>query len=402
MNPHSSLTPENKGEAMQELKPDDIIAEPILDMAIANPSAITSNNIRRLSREVKFLRNTRAPSTQERESLTLREIRTANIARDKDVFHEIGVWSHTDWATALGGECGELLNKIKKWRRRDGINHKGDVTSLKEIAEECVDTLVYLDVLACSFGIDLEQAYIEKFNLVSANMKSNVTLRSPSPDSPTEEGEVLSEVECHDLKQVLIDRAAEYREFAKITENATAKNMLGIIDSISGLLKSHESLRSSLSEVKRELETCQKNYHKLMNEDLQCQIEPQVIEKTIIANDFGSNEANHLAKELVKVRSAILAQFPTDGSSRFYEKWVMQAVPSPYEVGNMVEAYVAMRERDRMEIKKIEQLLTEFIQHPGSIICSQDATEVEISEAQACDRFLTINSFGFIRRTVKP
>lgn len=101
--------------------------------------------------------------------LAFEELRRANVRRCEDVFHPIDSWSETDWATAMGGECGEALNLIKKRRR-------GEEIALEEVAKELADLVIYADLLAARMGIDLGEAVRQKFNEVSARRKSEVRL----------------------------------------------------------------------------------------------------------------------------------------------------------------------------------------------------------------------------------
>jgi len=84
--------------------------------------------------------------------------------------HEIGSWSLSDWMTAVAGELGEAANVAKKLNRvRDGIpGNKETPDALKAaLADEIADTFIYLDLLAQSQGIDLEEAVVAKFNRTS-------------------------------------------------------------------------------------------------------------------------------------------------------------------------------------------------------------------------------------------
>lgn len=59
---------------------------------------------------------------------------------------------------ALGGEVGEILNKVKK-------NLRGSMPYIDlhmQLEEELPDVLIYLCELATVLGIDLEAAYIKK------------------------------------------------------------------------------------------------------------------------------------------------------------------------------------------------------------------------------------------------
>lgn len=116
--------------------------------------------------------------TEVRLKLTLAKIREANLARDAEVFQEVGVWSAADWAVAFAGEVGEALNKLKKLRKAHGGHVKwrpGQVTK-EDVGEELADALVYMDLLAYCIGIDLEEAYRKKFNRVSRAINSKVRL----------------------------------------------------------------------------------------------------------------------------------------------------------------------------------------------------------------------------------
>jgi NTP pyrophosphatase (non-canonical NTP hydrolase) len=108
-------------------------------------------------------------------TLSLKSLRDAGRPRAQR-WHEANPWTVTDWSNAMAGEAGECCNKVKKLRRvQDGIANlnKADrqLSSEKEaiaaIAEECADTLIYLDRLADFLGIDLAVATVEKFNKTS-------------------------------------------------------------------------------------------------------------------------------------------------------------------------------------------------------------------------------------------
>lgn len=61
-------------------------------------------------------------------------------------------------ALALGGECGELQNVIKKcWRGDSGFAAKRE-----EIASEIADIRIYMEHLADALGIDVDEACRKK------------------------------------------------------------------------------------------------------------------------------------------------------------------------------------------------------------------------------------------------
>ena len=103
------------------------------------------------------------------EGLTFATLRVANVTRCEEVFHPCTEWSPTDWATALAGETGEACNLIKKWRRGDAVN-------VEDIGRELADIVIYADLLAHRFGLDLGQWVQQKFNEVSLRQQSTVQL----------------------------------------------------------------------------------------------------------------------------------------------------------------------------------------------------------------------------------
>ena len=87
--------------------------------------------------------------------------------------HSLGSWSLSDWFMATLGELGEAANVGKKLNRvRDGIpGNDQTVEQLQsQLRSELADTLIYLDLLAQSQGIDLSDAVIETFNAKSAKI----------------------------------------------------------------------------------------------------------------------------------------------------------------------------------------------------------------------------------------
>ncbi len=106
------------------------------------------------------------------DNLSFKTLREANIQRRKNVKYRLceDNWTPSDWAVAFVGEVGEACNIWKKHRR-------GDIT-LEEarplIAMELADAQTYLDILAAELGVDLGAATVEKFNVVSDRIGSDV------------------------------------------------------------------------------------------------------------------------------------------------------------------------------------------------------------------------------------
>lgn len=101
--------------------------------------------------------------------MRFQDLREKNSERLGQIHSACLQWTIADWACAVGGECGELLNKIKKLRRGDDIK-------LGDVADEMADTVIYLDLLASELGIDLAQAVRNKFNRTSAQFGVDILL----------------------------------------------------------------------------------------------------------------------------------------------------------------------------------------------------------------------------------
>ncbi len=66
-------------------------------------------------------------------------------------------------SNALGGEVGELQNKVKKFMRNKYWTKAHSTGIEKEsIAEEVSDALFYLARIAALLGIDMEQSFAKK------------------------------------------------------------------------------------------------------------------------------------------------------------------------------------------------------------------------------------------------
>lgn len=117
----------------------------------------------------------RATEPKEAMSLTIKHITEVNMLRGGRWHHgfpwDNSEWSGADWSNAMCGEAGEAANVVKKMRRFEtGVANAGD-PSYPELhqmlAHEIADVFLYLNLLATYYGIDMEAAIIEKFNIVS-------------------------------------------------------------------------------------------------------------------------------------------------------------------------------------------------------------------------------------------
>jgi len=112
-------------------------------------------------------------------------LREINAARCEESYHAIDEWSPTDWGCALGGECGEALNLIKKLRRLTGCTKDCTVDLIQSydakelisnIGRELADIVIYADLLAQCLGLNLGDCVVEKFNETSKKIMSDKRL----------------------------------------------------------------------------------------------------------------------------------------------------------------------------------------------------------------------------------
>lgn len=124
--------------------------------------------------------------------LSFNELREINVLRCEQSFFPLDAWNGSDWGNAIAGETGEACNVIKKLRRAE-INPelKAEVT-VNDLAKELADIVLYADLTAAAYGIDLGLAVAKKFNEVSDRVKSPLKLPAP----PTK----LLVHFCHDLE----------------------------------------------------------------------------------------------------------------------------------------------------------------------------------------------------------
>lgn len=113
--------------------------------------------------------------------LTFQEVSDINAKRADRWHHgfpnHTDGWTGADWSNAMQGEAGEAGNVVKKLRRIDtriqqaeqgATRDEAYVAMLKrKLATEVGDTLLYLDLLAQFYGLDLATCVVETFNRVS-------------------------------------------------------------------------------------------------------------------------------------------------------------------------------------------------------------------------------------------
>lgn len=95
-------------------------------------------------------------------SLTFKQLRDANIARNKAVFPQCEEWTTADWLVALTNELGEVADVVKKIRRGDYQIEERRI----ELGKEIADVVIYCDLLATHLYLDLGKMVEMKWNEV--------------------------------------------------------------------------------------------------------------------------------------------------------------------------------------------------------------------------------------------
>ena len=130
--------------------------------------------------------------------LNFHTLREKNVQRSETAWdHALTKWSVAEWANATAGELGEAVgaylmlmtvrhmgeasNLAKKMLRWD-MDIRTDLAAQSrdkyknELARELADTIVYIDLLAASEGIDLQEAIIKTFNKKSDEIGTKIKL----------------------------------------------------------------------------------------------------------------------------------------------------------------------------------------------------------------------------------
>lgn len=101
----------------------------------------------------------------------LREANESRARRWHPGFPADDTWNGADWSNAMCGEAGEAANVVKKLRRHETGHHGAldgnEVELHAALADELADVVLYADLLAAKYGIDLTVAVVSKFNEVS-------------------------------------------------------------------------------------------------------------------------------------------------------------------------------------------------------------------------------------------
>lgn len=112
--------------------------------------------------------------------ITWKELEAANLIRIPQFKNARGElahshptgqdWSPAQWYQAMMGEFGEYANIRKKFER-------GDISKeefKQKAGYELADGIIYLSILAYQLGINIDDAIVEKFNIVSERVEADI------------------------------------------------------------------------------------------------------------------------------------------------------------------------------------------------------------------------------------
>ncbi len=91
--------------------------------------------------------------------------RFAKMNHERAKKNDPGTFDWEYFLIAMGGECGELLNKLKKIKRGD---YEADND---KIAEETADVITYAFLLLSELGMDPEKVLLDKYEKVNQRLE---------------------------------------------------------------------------------------------------------------------------------------------------------------------------------------------------------------------------------------
>jgi NTP pyrophosphatase (non-canonical NTP hydrolase) len=127
--------------------------------------------------------------TDDNERLRLADLRSANIARQKewDAGNQLSLAYR---GNELAGEVGEACNVIKKLER-ERLGIAGSRDTVAHLAEELADVIICTDLIAMQAGIDLDAAVVAKFNASSEKVGLKTRLTAGGRAASVKAGEVV-------------------------------------------------------------------------------------------------------------------------------------------------------------------------------------------------------------------
>jgi NTP pyrophosphatase (non-canonical NTP hydrolase) len=113
--------------------------------------------------------------------ITFTSLRYSNKKRAEFWHDGVDGWTGADWSNAMCGEAGEAANFVKKLRRYEtGTKLAPDAWSVDDLivglGKELADIVIYADLLAQHYGLDLGKNVQDKFNEVSQRYGFDVVL----------------------------------------------------------------------------------------------------------------------------------------------------------------------------------------------------------------------------------
>lgn len=101
----------------------------------------------------------------------LSEINESRVKRWHPGFPEREGWNGADWSNAMCGEAGEAANVVKKLRRLEenlkGREVETEYVLVSELGDELADVVIYANLLALKYNLDLGTCIEQKFNRTS-------------------------------------------------------------------------------------------------------------------------------------------------------------------------------------------------------------------------------------------
>ena len=106
-----------------------------------------------------------------RPALTFARFAAMNSSRRAGWHGPGSSWTGADYSNEMCGEVGEAANVVKKLRRIEtGTSRGQDATPeglTAQLGEELADVIICAHLVADHYGIDIEQALVDKFNAIS-------------------------------------------------------------------------------------------------------------------------------------------------------------------------------------------------------------------------------------------
>ena len=109
------------------------------------------------------------------DDLTFKRLSEANAVRALERNRDgVMVWTPTQWALGMFGECGEACNIIKKLNRIEvgdpGTKRHEGTELYEQLVNELADVVIYADLLSQRLNLDLALAIKLKFNNTSVRL----------------------------------------------------------------------------------------------------------------------------------------------------------------------------------------------------------------------------------------